>query len=72
VKHGVSGQTGQILIFEDDTAGTGAHGTGDDIEDSGFTGTVGADQAGNAAGFEFETAVVDRYQTAETFFQMLD
>ena len=48
----------------------GCQGAGDHVEDGGLAGAIGADQAGDAALFNLQTAVVDRIETAECLRQV--
>jgi outer membrane autotransporter protein len=52
-----------------DAAGIGAQQIGDEIEDRALARAVRPDQADDGAGFDLETALVDRQQTAETLGQ---
>ena len=58
------------LTFEGDAAAGGAHGAGNDVEEGGLARAVGADDAGDVAGFDFEGAMVQGADAAEVLDQV--
>ena len=55
----------QILTVQTDAAVSGAVYTCQHVENGGFSGTVGSDEADQASLFDFHGQLIDRAQTAE-------
>ena len=61
------GQTGNILAIQQDRSGIRFQRTGDHRKKGCFTGAIRADQGGNTAVRDVETALIDGLKTAKRF-----
>lgn len=65
-EHFVSREACNCCIVKIDFACIWLERTRDDIEEGGFTSTVGSDESANGAGFKVQAKIVDRGESTET------